>query len=362
MNTPHPPTQRDVARAVGCDVSTVSLALRNDPRLRSKTKKRIEAAAKRLGYQPNPLVAAAMASTRRRDPRYRGTLGYIRTLPLDAALLQSTVYSNFLLGARQRAASLGYSVEVFSLAEPGITPGRLLGIVRARRIVGLLLEHVMSSQFSNRRLPMDVTDFPAASFGMPLVSPKLNFAANDQYMRPILAARELLQLGYRKLGLIIDPLHELNFSHRVSAGMWAAQFFGGIRPTIPTLLASTGETAPIRAWMRRHRPDAVLSTNYSTLPFIRSLGYHIPDDLGWVHLDWTPEFKPAAGVYGNSEHTGAAAVDLVIAQIHSGEQGPPAHQKNIFVAGVWVPGNTVRRIAAEPVDFDRKFFETPQSS
>lgn len=49
-------TIMDVAREVGVDFSTVSLALRKDPRIRPETRERIEAAATKIGYVPNQLA------------------------------------------------------------------------------------------------------------------------------------------------------------------------------------------------------------------------------------------------------------------------------------------------------------------
>jgi LacI family transcriptional regulator len=48
----------DVAREVGVDSSTVSLALRNDPRIKFSTRERIHTAAKKIGYLPNQLAKA----------------------------------------------------------------------------------------------------------------------------------------------------------------------------------------------------------------------------------------------------------------------------------------------------------------
>ena len=39
---------------------------------------------------------------------------------------------------------------------------------------------------------------------------------------------------------------------------------------------------------------------------------------------------------------GAAAVDLLVAQIHRNERGLPANPYTVQVQGVWRPGNSVR--------------------
>ena len=51
-----PPTMKDVAREAGVDVSTVSLALAHDPRIRPATRERIVRAAHDLGYRKNHLA------------------------------------------------------------------------------------------------------------------------------------------------------------------------------------------------------------------------------------------------------------------------------------------------------------------
>ena len=56
-----PVTLQAIAARAGFSVSTVSLALRNDRRLRADTRATIQAVAKELGYRPNPLIAVLMA-------------------------------------------------------------------------------------------------------------------------------------------------------------------------------------------------------------------------------------------------------------------------------------------------------------
>jgi DNA-binding LacI/PurR family transcriptional regulator len=53
-----PPTLRDIAKACEMDISTVSRALRDDPKVKPASRERIQAMARRLGYQPN--LAARM--------------------------------------------------------------------------------------------------------------------------------------------------------------------------------------------------------------------------------------------------------------------------------------------------------------
>ncbi|MBR4129962.1 MAG: LacI family DNA-binding transcriptional regulator [Bacteroidaceae bacterium] len=49
-------TIKDIARELVVSVSTVSRALRGDPSIRKETREKIQAAAKRMGYVPNPVA------------------------------------------------------------------------------------------------------------------------------------------------------------------------------------------------------------------------------------------------------------------------------------------------------------------
>jgi LacI family transcriptional regulator len=347
-------TQQMIAQAAGVHLSTVSLALRNDTRLPETTRKRINDVAKKLGYSPNPLVSLLMSRVRRREAGYRGTLGYIHTMPPDTPRLKGRVHQNFLAGARKRAADLGYNLDEFFFT-PALSMRRLVEMLQTRNIAGLVIEHMPSALCPNRTLPFDIAPFAAVSIGVPLASPSLHYVANDQYMRAVLAARELLALGYRRMGLVIYNTFDSAMAHRCSAGFWAVQEYIPGLDALPICRIDESDVRGLRAWIARHKPDAILSSHHSMATMLKSLDVRVPEDIGWAHLDWLPEFKPAAGVYGNSEHTGAAAVELVVSQLHRGEAGPPDHAMSYLVSGTWQPGKTVTRVGPA-MDLDTAFF------
>src|SRR5690625_7917766 len=57
-----PTTLRDIARACGVSVSTVSRALANNPAIAKKTRETIQAIAKELDYRPNAQARALKSS------------------------------------------------------------------------------------------------------------------------------------------------------------------------------------------------------------------------------------------------------------------------------------------------------------
>jgi LacI family transcriptional regulator len=62
------PTIRDIARKAGCHYSTVSLALRDHPRIPLRTKERIREIAGQLGYRADAMLAALCAYREMKRP------------------------------------------------------------------------------------------------------------------------------------------------------------------------------------------------------------------------------------------------------------------------------------------------------
>jgi hypothetical protein len=76
--------------------------------------------------------------------------------------------------------------------------------------------------------------------------------------------------------------------------------------------------------------------------WLDSLGLSVPGSVGLVHLDWSPDLAPLAGLDSDPEMLGEAAIDLLIGQLQANELGIPKHEKIVAVRGHWVAGKSVR--------------------
>ena len=70
------------------------------------------------------------------------------------------------------------------------------------------------------------------------------------------------------------------------------------------------------------------------------------DEVGLAHLDCHEEFPDWAGIHQNNGLVGAAAVDMLVAQLHRNEFGLPKYSKASFIQGTWIDGPTIARRAA----------------
>lgn len=78
------------------------------------------------------------------------------------------------------------------------------------------------------------------------------------------------------------------------------------------------------------------------IAWLEEAGWGVPDDIGFVSLEYYPEHGDLAGVDQKSLTIGSAAVELVVEQLYHNERGVPETPKVVLIEGRWHPGKTVR--------------------
>src|SRR4051812_35088032 len=172
-------TLQDVADRAGVHRSTVSLALRDHPRISEPVRRRVQAIAKRLDYRINPLVSALMQVRRSSRIEKHLTLAYVTTYPTRYGWGPPHPHPpHFFSRAAERAKDMGYKLEDFWLAEPGMTPRRLADILTTRRIHGLLVGRLPPGQYAVD-FPWD--RFSCVALGMTLRDPELHHVTENHF-------------------------------------------------------------------------------------------------------------------------------------------------------------------------------------
>jgi LacI family transcriptional regulator len=331
---------QQIAEAAGVSRMAVSLALRNSPKISKPTTERIRRIAEELGYRPNPMVSALMTQLRHgREVRKPSVLAYVTAYPTEDGWRQPGPFVAFYEGAKHRAEVLGYVLDQWWLRRPGMTEQRFCDILFTRDIHGLIFAPLPGA---GGALYLEWPRFASSAIAYSVTSPAIHRASNDQFGTITLALAELTRLGYRRIGLAITRENDERVRQKWSAGMLVHQ--QGIPPEerVPILRTTTPFQPAFAAWFRKHRPDAVLSLTEECVRILGELGVRVPDEVGFADLALTGADVEYAGVNQNSELVGAAAVDLVDAQLRRNERGIPAQPKTVLIPGVWVPGPTVR--------------------
>ena len=332
---------RDLAAQIGVSHTTVSLALRNSPRVTPAVRKRVHREARRAGYHPDPTVSSLMARLRTiRTSSVRESLGFITAWPTRNGWRETPNHARFFAGAERRAHEVGYAVDELWLKEPGMTSRRMSRILRARGIRGLVL---CSLPHVGGRLALDWKHFACVAKGLTVQHPPVHRVVSSHYEDMHLMLVELARGRYRRVGLVLGEA----LSARVDRA-WLASFLlhqndvakgDQVPPLITRTLAEEKEFA---RWFAVHRPDVILYSEQPVRIWLDRLKVLIPQDVGLVHLDWSPNLAPMAGLDSDPELLGEAAVDLLIGQLQANELAIPKHEKIIAVRGHWVGRTSVR--------------------
>ena len=349
------PTIRSLAQLAGVSKATVSLALRNSTKIRLSERVRIQKLAAEAGYEPNALMAQLLAQLRAgRTPAYQNTLGLVYVTESNAELSPITTFREWFTACRERSRQLGYGLDEFVLHEPGMTPERLVQILDARGIRGL----VVMGPFPQGVIPAEFDAIwqrsAAVAIGVRPVRPALSCAANDQFSTAKAAVHALRECGYERPGLCISLEVDAYVEDRFQGGFSVAQKSLSRKDRLPVCAFHPSARDRFARWLEIHRPDAIVTLHPEIKDWMESLGLKVPDDVGLVHLDRVPDLEGWAGTRQNNESVGYAAIDMVIGQLHRNELGIPPFQKCTFTSSSWVSGATVRQVERAARDASRK--------
>jgi LacI family transcriptional regulator len=348
-------TLADVARKANVHVTTVSLALRNHPRLPQETRARIQKIAERLGYRPDPILQALVAyrgkTMERRNPP---TLAYVTNWNTRLGWQKVTAHPQFYAGALAKAKELGFHLEHFWMGEPGLTHTRLSGILQARGINGLIIASHMREV--DVALHFDWERFSAVKIDYFPHQPGLHNVTNNQCDVVRLAMQRVIAAGYRRIGFVMHRGWDHSVDHLWTAGVLCEQANLTTPERIPMFLFPDAEpienwmneskshvVAPTEAfarWFKKFQPDVVISKASFVQPCFAELGLRIPRDLAFVDVFLDDFSGKTAGVRQNHDTVGELAVEILAGQLHHNKYGVPEVATTTYVEGTWFDGAT----------------------
>ncbi len=345
MDTPQPLiTLSDIAKEAKVSRTTVSLALRNSPRISAAVRTKVQAIARKLEYRQNPLVTAHMAYVRTLHPHYTGQcIAFVCNRSLAEVERDTrTPLRKYLHATRERARSLGYELELFNLAESGMTPQRMTKILLARGISGVIF-HPMDDGSGLVGLPLDPVNFALVMIEHVFIEPRLHKVCDDQFSTIGRMIQRLLDYGYTRIGIAMSSRADDHANHHWLAGYQAFQSLNEPGNTLPHLITSEWTRERFLAWYRYHRPEAIITIDEDTVLWLREAGLRVPEDVACATLYWKEDRAYLSGFYQNHEHIGAAAVDMIASQLNHNERGLPVEQRTMLVESVWKEGSTLPR-------------------
>jgi LacI family transcriptional regulator len=334
-------SMRDLAKEVGVSVSAVSLGLRNSPKVSKEKRDEIHRAADRIGYVKDGRVTELMEHLR--SYRKLEQMSTIAVLILDVRKSDLKLYPRiqaFLAGVEAEAKGNGYGVDVMFLVDLGVSPKRLRNILIARGIKGVV---VMPFQTGVGKLDLDISGFCVSTPGYSIIDPMLNRSCPDYLQMMDELIEQICRLGYKRVGFIMTygsggvghKLYSSSFLY------YSAQIDGSLR--IPILRRREIQTEGVERWMKKYKPDVVISSG-KIYRVLEGLGYNIPDDLGFASLEILEDHKKASGVDHRHELVGSEALKLTFSDINLNNSGIPENPKVVLVDSHFRPGNTLNKV------------------
>jgi len=188
-------TIRDVAKASGFSSTTVSIVLNNAPLARyipPTTKKKIEVAAKKLGYRPN-LFARSLRSKRSHTV---GVMVFDMTDPFCTLVLR---------GIENSLYQAGYLPILTDVHNERSRFERYLEMMLDRRIEGLIILANWLFLDINLIADLEKNSIPTAMIGRELRNDSVSSVIVDNELGGQIAMDHLYSLGHRKIAFIRGP-------------------------------------------------------------------------------------------------------------------------------------------------------------
>ncbi len=312
-------TLKDVAERAGVSRSAVSRTFTEGASVSAKTRRKVEKAARELGYQPNALASSlttgrtkliGLISNNFHNPLFLEVFDLFTARlqerglrPLLVNLTDETDPANSVKMLRQ------YSVDGVIVASSTLPPG----FARAFRDAGIPVVH---------------------SFGRHTSSPRVHVVGIDNVECGRIAARTLIARGYRHIGFLGGPETATSTQDRFLGFREELQKHPGITMTHSFAEAYTFDAGrsemlrllqggPAEAYFGG---DDVLSIG--ALSAFRETGLKVPEDIGiiglndmemarWQLIDLTTIHQPLREIIDSS-------IELVVAMVDEPDRCPEA--------------------------------------
>jgi len=330
-------TLLDIAKNAGVHVSTVSLALRNHPKIATKTRKRIAEIAKKLDYKPDPQLLSLSSYRNAMKPKnLNASIAVISDFHISRDLTPNHYYRRIEKGIENEAKANGYNPTFLTLGKDFRNSRELERILKSRGILGILFNSIYHpdthfdldwDQYACVKIncfPKDIPIDSVSGNGLLAVSLAFNFALHAEFKRP---------------ALVVCADDEAHIDHRYESSFLIMQkqlpVRDRIQPYVFEYCDVTTLAPELMDWIEHVQPDVILSNwdlNFCCKPKNPNQGNTHPQ---FLHLEADPHSPDCIGVNPDNEGIGKRAVEMLIHKLNRFEYGFPQNTANMLVNPFW---------------------------
>ncbi|WP_319517404.1 LacI family DNA-binding transcriptional regulator [uncultured Martelella sp.] len=322
-------TIKDVAKAAGVSVTTVSATINDSAPVSTTLRARVNAAIAAVGYVPNP-VARNLRSGRSRQI---GLLVPDIAAPYAAGIARSV---------QQVFSDKGYSMFFASNGDDPVRELADIARMNDHQVAGLVLLPTCRGANYARNI-LSAIKCPTVTVDRVVAGAPFDCVVDDNALGARLIAHHLLQLGHRNIAVIAGRTG-ISVSDERLAGIRTAMAEAGYPVSDDCIYANhEREDQAFRAaqdlMSRQKRPTAIVTVDTAQtrgiLLGLRSMGLKAPDDVSLISFDGlhhSAGFDPEiTSLDQDIPAIAEAAADMLVERLETEDTairtGPPSHRR-----------------------------------
>lgn len=273
----HRTSLKDLSKALGVSIATVSRALNNSHEVSKEMKTKVQALAHEMNYRPNPFAQ----SLRKEAPRIIGVV---------VPDLVTHYYAAVLDGIEDYARQQGYSVFSSNSHESNVLEEEAIDNFVSLHVEGIIACLAQDTEDYRHFEEIHKMGIPLVFFARTCLPELFSQVVADGDNAAQKATQHLINTGSRRIAFIGGPNH-LDMVRRRKHGYLEA--LRENRIPIDRSLVICGKIdfdkarqSTIEMLQRKDRPDAIIAFNdtltYAAFDAIKSMGLRIPQDVAII--------------------------------------------------------------------------------
>ncbi len=275
-------TIHDISKALEIDSSTVSRALNDSPRVSKKTKAKILAKAKELGYQRNSL--ASNLRTKKTN-----TIGVI------VPRISRNFFSNVIAGIEETAYEKGYNVVICQSLESLEREQKIAETLLSNRVDGLLISISMQTILYEHLKPFKDYGAPIVFYDRPCDFDNSISVSIDDFDASFKATEHLILQGCKYIAHFGGPQNIELYRNRKEGYQKALEKYGLPHSDdyfFSTKLSEQDGVVMAKKILELGNIDGIYSANdtaaISAIQYLKNQGINIPKDIAVVGFNNDP--------------------------------------------------------------------------
>ena len=309
-------TIHDISRLLNIDSSTVSRALNDSPRVSKKTKEKILAKAKELGYQRNSLASNLRTNK-------------TNTIAVVVPRISRHFFATVISGVEETAYKAGYSVVICQTLDSFQREEKIISSLISNRVDGILISVSIETKNYEHLEAYKKLDKPIVFFDRPASLENCTQVTIDNFEASYNATEHLILNNCKKIAHFSGFQNNELYRQRKNGYLAALKAYNipadeGI--IFESNLSEEDGIAGAKAIMKNKNIDGLYSSNdtsaISAIKYFKSQGIDVPENMAVVGFNNDPISEvidpPLTTINQPAFEIGKIASGLLLEQIQQG--------------------------------------------